>query len=332
MRQLALAFAFSLLGVSCLHRVEPPTAALERAAAQATAGSANAHQLALAGFQALLVDGDAVRARAWFDAALAKDATQPWAFWGQATLGLRSGHPEQALAAALDLCERAPHHPLAVVAARTALDLAGQATSLDQVLRTRVPRIVAGGTKGDVAHLLRAALVNAHPVERGAQAQVLAAMGLATVGTLVGPFSAWHSLTLTDPTQVETTGRLDDLPAGPWGPLKPRAVHFADGRFALSGEPPSGDGYVLAFDVTVPQHGTWLLRTVTSMDHVAVLDGSPVLTRLTWQRPASTLTTQALNLAAGPHRLVLRMARRGQAGHLTVALHRAAPVRRGAAA
>ncbi len=319
---LSFALAFCLTG--CVHRVDPPTLALEQAVGRAKAGTADAHELALAGFHALLVGSDAAQARAWFDASLAKQPAEPWALTGQATLGLRGANPMQVLTASLDVCERAPHHPLAAIAARLALDLVGQAKVLDDTIRTRVPGLLARGLSPDAAHLLRAALVNAHAgaLDVKAQAATLSDMGMPTVGTLVGPFSPWHQLGMAEPTAVEKTGSLERLGTGPAGALNPRELHFADGRFSLSGEPGAADVYVLAVDVTVTTGGAFVLRTVTAMDQVTWLDGAKVAERLTWQHPASTVTAKLVRLEPGVHRVLVRMARENQQGHLSLALHR----------
>lgn len=322
MRRLMILVLVVLAG-SCVRRVEPPTAMLERASAKVGSGSAESDALALAGFHALLVKASADEARARFEAALKTKPSEPWALYGLLVLSQRDAEPQRTLELALDLCERAPRHPLAVAAARVALDLASTAEGLDSRLRTRVPDVLTHGASGDVAHLLRAALVNAQNVKHSEQTQVLSDMGMVTVAALVGPWSAWHLLDLTTPTKAELKGQLDALGVGPWGPLAPRTLTFADGRFALSGEPAAGDVYLLAVDAEVPERTTWVLRTVTSMDHVALVDGTTVLSRLTTGQPASTLTAQAMVLGAGTHRVMIRMARHGQSGHLTVALQRA---------
>ena len=309
---------------ACPHRVVPPTEALEEAARKADAGSQKARVLALAGFHALWLEGDLEKARARLDAAVAADASDPWALYGQLHLAQRAEQEGRALGIALDLIERAPAHPLASVAARVVLDTAGDAKATDDEIARRAPGLLAAGAPGDTAHLLRSALTTlalSNP-DLSPLAQVTADMGTPTVATLVGPFSPWHRLSMAAPTAPEKTGSLDGLGDGPFGPLAPRTMHFADGRFSLSGEPEPGDVYLYAVDVQVPVAGTYVLRTVTSLDHVALLDGTPLITRLTSASPAPTLSTRAVHLAAGAHRLLVRLARESQAGHLSVALHR----------
>ncbi|MFZ5444541.1 MAG: DUF3857 domain-containing protein [Myxococcota bacterium] len=323
MRQLRVALLLVVALSACVHRVAPPTEALDEAARRA-GPDASAEVLSLAAFHALLLEGDATKAQAHFDAALAKDASQPFALIGQTLLAQRVAVPQKALAAALDLIERQPRHPLAPVAARIVLDTSGLSLSTSQLVRERAPALLAKAQQPDTAHLLRSALANAYldVNDLPRHAAVLADMGVPTSGTLVGPFSPWHMLATGEPTPPEKDGALEKLAPGPYGPLTARVLRFADGRLSLAGEPPSGDVYLYAVDVTVPASGRFVFRTVTSMDHVALLDGTVVFSRLTSRRPASTLTTAVVKLDAGTHRLMLRMARENQAGNLTVALQR----------
>ena len=166
----------------------------------------------------------------------------------------------------------------------------------------QVPRLLTGPQQPDTAHLLRSALANAYLEgdELGRCTQVLSDMGVPTAGTLVGPFSPWHLLAMDQATGPEKQGSLSALGPGPFGPLTARVVRFADGRISLSGEPSIGDVYLYAADFTVSQAGRYVLRTVTSMDHVATLDGTQVLSRFTTKRPASTLTAKVVDLEEGP--------------------------------
>ena len=308
---------------ACAHRVSNPTEALENAAAKAGPGS-NARVLALAGFHALLMEGDAKKAQGLFDDAIAKDASEPLALTGQAVLAQRVALPLKSLVAALDLIERQPRHALTPVAARIVLDTAGLSKSTSMLVRERVPAMLLKGQQPDTAHLLRSALANAYldSGDLANHASVLSDMGVPTSGTLVGPFSAWHLLSTGEATAPEKDGSLEKLAPGPFGPLAARVLRFTDGRLSLAGEPPTGDVYLYAVEVTVPERARFVLRTVTSMDHVALIDGTPVLSRFTSKRPASTLTTRVVKLSAGTHRLMLRMARENQAGNMTVSLHR----------
>lgn len=321
MRSSVVVSLFVLLA-GCAH-VAPPTQAMDLAAEHLTDGS-SAEDTALAAFRALLMEGDATRAQALFDRAVARDAHEPLALLGQTFVSLRNVTPRGGVEAALGIVEHAPDSPLAPVAARMLADTAASSTSFGALLHERLPPLLSRRLPPDVSHLLRLALANSMTVnEVDAQRALFADMGVPTVGTLVGPFSAWHVLETGEPTPPERSGRVDDLAPGPFGPLAPRVFHFADGHLSLSGEPSQGDVYVYAVDVTVPEAATFVLRTVTSLDHVAVVDGTKVLERFTTSRPAPTLTTRALKLDAGTHRLLVRMARENQAGQLVLNLQRA---------
>lgn len=312
------------LALGCARRVPGATEALDDAVADVADGDARARAWALAGFHALLVGSDVEKARAHFDAALAKDAGEPWALYGQLALAERLLRADRALGIALDLIERNPAHPLSAVAARAVLDRVTQSALGDDAVLTRAPGLLEKRLLADTAHLLRAAVAAIGEARRD-DARVkatLEAMGVPTTVTLLGPLSPWHVLSMGEPTELERSGDLSAPGTGPFGPLQPRTLTVPDGRFSLAGEPMAGDVYLFAVDVEVPEAGKYVLRTITSMDHVALLDGTPVVTRLTWQRPASTLSARALKLDAGTHRLLIRVAREDQAGNLQVALQR----------
>ncbi|MFP2912248.1 hypothetical protein ACLESD_45945, partial [Pyxidicoccus sp. 3LFB2] len=78
----ALAFVAALSGCPKSSSSVTPHV-LESAAERAQKGTDEARTLALAGFHAYLVAGDAVLAQQRFDAAVAKDAGDPYALAGQ---------------------------------------------------------------------------------------------------------------------------------------------------------------------------------------------------------------------------------------------------------
>ncbi len=282
--------------------------------------------MALAGWHALLISGNVTEAAGRFDKALEQTSgREPWALYGQAMLALRSAAPERALIASLDLCERNPRHPLASAASRIALEVAGSAASTDQLLITRVPVLLEAGQLPETAQLLRAALSTVYSARNDLTAQngLAAQMGMPTTATLVGPFSAWHVLSVTERTEVEKTGSLESLGSGPFGPLQARTLKFADGRFSLAGEPTTGDVYLMAVDATLGESGKYELRTTSSMDHAVTFDGTQVLERITWQRPASTVLSRPLSLSSGPHRIIVRMTKEETQGSLNLGLVRA---------
>ncbi|MBL8951890.1 MAG: hypothetical protein JNK82_13995 [Myxococcaceae bacterium] len=312
-----------VLTSACVRRVESPTRLLEDAEDAASSPNASARTLALAGFQVWLQKNDAEKARARFAAAVGADPNEPLALYGQALLALRAGRPEEAVQAALDLCERGPRHPLCASASRMVFDAAGAAVSLDVLISTRVPGILALGASGDAAALLRAALANIHLARReGSQHQaVIAAQGVPTTVLLMGPFSAYHLLDFEKPTAPEQTGIVAPT-RGPYGLVEPRELRFADGRFSLSGEPSMGDVYLLALDLESTSGGDYVLRTVSGMDHAVTLDGSVLFTRRTWERSASTVSSTVVSLKPGRHRLMVRCSKDEAQGHLYVSVSR----------
>lgn len=317
-----LALALVLFFVACTKRVPSPTEALDDALADVADGNASAHHFALAGLHAFVASSDVEKATAFIDQALAKDAAEPFALYGQLLLRERQTQTEKSVAVALDLIERNPQHPLSAIAARFVLDHVAVSSAIDDAVVARAAKLLEHDAAADTAHLVRAAL-SAISEARGDDVQsraLLEAMGVPTSFSLVGPVSAFHLL--GEPSAVEKTGSVADLGSGPFGPLSLRTFTVADGRVALSGEPTSGDGYVLIVDVEVPRSGKYVLRTVTSMDHLALIDGTQVLNRQTWQRPASTLTARAVSLGSGVHRLVVRAQKGNEAGNIQIALQR----------
>lgn len=290
---------------------------LGKAAERAAAGSGNARVLALAGFHALLATGDVAQARSWLDASLAADAEEPWALHGQAWLATWNARPERTLTLALEQCVKNPDHPLATVAARQVLEAAGQSKDDDGRILTETEKALAAGPSPDVAWLLRAArtviLGNRGGAGLGAAVRELGApMEL----SLAGPYSPWHVLSLADALPPENTGSLEA--GSPPGGV--RTVKFPDGVVWLGAEGGPGDGYVLAADVEVERGGRYVLRVVTPMDHAVLVDGQRVLERQTWLEPASTETSRRLSLSSGKHRLLVRVARGQQSGHLSLHL------------
>ncbi len=322
--KLCALLALLLVASGCIPQVPSSTQILQTASKDALLPNASARTLALAGFYALLVDSDAAKGQKFLDSAVAADPRDPWALYGQQVLAHRVAHPERVLTAALDLCERAPRHPLAAVSARLVFDLSGTASGTDDLILSRSPALLAAGLEADAAQLLRSAVANiqltrAQLLEQGA---TLKDMGAPTSCAWVGPLSAFHTLALADLTPLEKTGLVEgQVLADPLnGQL--RRLSFPDGRLSLSPEPAPGDLYVMAVDFELTQPGEYVVRTVTAMDHAATLDGTALFSRFTWAAPAPTLTSRAVELSAGPHRLMVRMSRDEQQGQLNLQVMR----------
>lgn len=319
-RPLVLGLVLCLASCTAARRASAPLGPLE-AAARATAP--DARQEALAGFHALLVGGDAEKAKARFERAVAKDRGEPWALWGLSLLALRASHPERAIEASLDLLERSPPHPLQAVAARSVFGFTGLSVRTDDLVLARADAVLAHA-QGEGAALFRA-LLSGILLGRDRlddHAKVLADLGAPTVFSLAGPFSPLHLLDLDQELPPERTGEVGELPDGPYGKLAWREVPFPDGRFALAGEPKDGDVYLLAVDFDLPRRQELVVRAVSSMELVGRLDGQELFVRRDWARPASTVTAARVTLDAGAHRLLLKVARDQLAGAISVSVTR----------
>ncbi len=318
-----LALAAGLAG--CPHRTPAASDVLESAAAQAQKGSGEARTLALAGFHAYLVQADPEVARTRFDAALAKDPNEPYALMGQMALARRAATPGRALSAMLQLVEHAPRHPLAVPATRYILDQVGTSPEMDDVILQGTQRALEAGAEGETAQLLRGCQM-AIALVRGdvkATADIVKAVGAASVATLVGPFSPFHLVTFDDPTPPEQDGSLAGPFTGPYGPLATRTLLAPDGRHRLDGEPAEGDSYVLAFDAELAEGGVYLARTVSSSSFKVLMDGGLLFERRAFDRPESTVTGRAIHLAAGKHRFVVKLLKESAVGTIAFTLPRA---------
>jgi tetratricopeptide (TPR) repeat protein len=323
-RGLTALLLVSGLVAGCAHP-RSPTEELERAATAARNGASQARTLALAGFHAWLMTGDPAAAQARFDEAVAKDPAEPYALYGQHLLARRAAQPRRALEAALAVATRAPRHPLAVPSARYVLDLVGSSPALDDVILTGLQAALDAGTSGEAAQLLRASQVAVLGLrdDRAAQARVLKDMGAADTATLVGPFSPWRLLAFDETTPPEKDGSLAGPFTGPFGPLVPRPLSAPDSRLDVAGEPASGDVYLMAVDAEVSEAGVYVVRAVSASSFKVMVDGAPLLERRAFARATSTVSARPVQLAAGRHRILLKLLRDQRGANVSFALARA---------
>ena len=318
--------ALCVFVIACHPRIAPPSGPLEAASTQASAPGASARELALAGFAAELLRGDSALAKRHYDAAVALNPADPYALYGELLWAQRSGHPETAVALALDLCEHNPQHALAAAAARVVLDHAGTSVALDDRLLRRVPALLnAGRVPGDAAHLLRGTLatISGQRGDFAAQDAALAGMGMPTGYSVLGPFSPYHVLEFDAPLPPEKDGSLAGAFHGPGGALVPRTLLFPDSRFSLAGSGARGDMYLLAVDVDVAASALYVLRAVSSSSYKASLDGVPLLERRAFEEASTTVGAAGVRLGRGTHRLLVKLARGDGSGTFGVALLRA---------
>lgn len=324
LRGIAALLLVTGLLASCAHSTSS-TEVLERAATAAKNGTSEARTLALAGFHAWLMAGDATTAQARFDEAVAKDPADPYALYGQHLLARRAAQPRRALDAALAVATRAPHHPLAVPASRYVLDMVGTSPALDDALLTGIQGALDAGASGEAGQLLRASqgAILGLRGDRAGQARALEDMGASDTATLLGPFSPWHLLAFDDVTPPEKDGSLAGPFTGPFGQLVPRTLRAPDGRLDVAGEPAPGDVYLMAVDAEVPEAGVYVVRSVSASSHKVMVDGAPLLERRGFARAASTVSAHPVHLAAGRHRLLVKLLKDQRGANLTLALMRA---------
>lgn len=315
-------FAFLLLA-ACAH-TGSPTAVLDEAAVAARSPEAPAHVQALAGFHAYLVDGNPKEASRLFSAALAKDASEPYALEGRLVLQDRVAHPETTLEAALDICVRAPNSALGPVAAHTVSTLAGRAQAMDARILQRAPEALAKGAAGDTAFHLRVALASVQ-ARRDANAAVglRSDAGLVERLSLVGPLAALRDLAFDVATAAEHDGALPSTLEGPFGAMPLRTIPTPDGELSLGAEGTQGDVYLAAADVDVSRAGNYVVRSGGNGSYRAVLDGTVLFERRPFAGPASLVSARVVSLSPGRHRLLFVLLRGERAASLSVAVYRA---------
>ena len=309
----------AILPLQCV-RSPQPLDSLKEAAAAASSGDASSRQLALAGFHALLVQADFTKAQSLFETAVKRAPPDPYALMGEMLIQQRLAHPERALLAALELCQRSAAHPLASAAARYVFDVAGTSTALDEVIVARAQKALSAGVPGEPAHLLRAAIaiVQGYRGADSEQGSTLADMGTVDRFTILGPFSPFHLLDFDQLAPVERSGSVAGPVPTPFGPISPRTLVSPEGRFNLANEGPVGDIYVLAVDLDVSEQDDYVVRTVTSSANKAYLDGTLLWSRRSFAKSSSVVISRAVELAPGRHRLLLKLRKNEVAASLAV--------------
>lgn len=308
-------FVALLLAFGCAHRSGSLVGPLQAARHEAGRDGAKARSLALAGFFAYLVEGRPAEAQALWERALSKEPAEPYALYGHYLLAKRGADTERALSAALELCERAPRHPLAAVGARFVLESVGTSALLDRKLLGRAEAAL-GQADGDAAFLLRAAKVRVLERLGPPEAREAAAREVGQVRSyrVDGPISAFESLDFDELASAERTGAFGGG----------RKLDFPDGRAALFGELlAAGDGYLLGADFEVVAEGVYVVRAVSPNSFRLTLDGTALFERRNFERESSSVRAQGVLLTPGRHRLVVRLSREGHTGSLAVAVARA---------
>jgi tetratricopeptide (TPR) repeat protein len=321
MRRL-LAPVLALLA-ACAHVAPSSTATLDDAAAHAADPAAPARTVALAGFQAFLVENLPDKAATLDAEALRRDPAEPYALALRMALDRRDAHPEASLDSALRLVRNAPRHPLAAIAAREIQDMAGVAVSLDQKLLEQIPQALAAGDTGDTAVLLRGTLAQLQSTRDLPELDATrTAAGIPGEVTLLGPLSPLHVLGFDTVTPAERTGEIPTTTDGPLGPVTPRVIPLPDGRVSLESEGMTGDVYVAGVDLEVTNPGVYAVRSSSAATHRVLLDGTTLFERRTHDRPMPLLTVRGVRLEPGTHRILVVLLKEERTGSVALTVAR----------
>ncbi len=255
-----------------------------------------------------------------------KDA-DPWTRLAAALLARRGLDPAGEARQLAELAVGSPRHPLAAIALRRLSELAEYSPALAfAVDGALAPPLQAGRFEGLAAYRARVARVVAAEVlgnpERAAA--VRRENGAVSAWTIAGPFGLHRNLDL-DRAFPPDEGVIPESLPGPLGlpPRRTRPLPAPDGAVGLDGEPRDGDVFFLAADVTLARGGGYLLTLGTSMSVRVILDGAIVHERRAFSAHLPTLVHLPVQLAKGPHRLVVKAARSGPGSSLHLAFARA---------
>ncbi len=266
-------------------------------------------------------------ARSQLESLAAGRPTDPWTRLGAALQAERALQPERAVAHLAALVEGSPDHPLALVALRELARLAFDAPELGPAVeaalaglrprrpltgwaasRARVARIVAAQQRGDGERV----------------AALRAENGTITRWTLAGPFGDFAPLDFDRPFPPEQ-GELPASVAGPLlAPARPtRPLEVPTGEVTLDPEPFDGAFHYLAADLEVLEGGPHLAMLRGDGPYRAWLDGAPLGERRTWVEAGAGQVLVAVELAPGPHQLLVKVGREAGAPAFMLGLSRA---------
>jgi hypothetical protein len=210
-----------------------------------------------ADLEALVVRGDAPRARARVERTLARRPADPWARLAASLLSRRDLAPDAEASHLAALVAGAPGHPLAPLALRRLAELTERSPALarevDGALAPLAPRL-----SGLAAYRARVARISAAEA-RGDHAlavELRRENGAVSAWTLAGPFGLHAAMDL-DTAYPPDDGFLPESAPGRLGlPARPtRLLPAPDGTVTLEGEPREAEVFYLAADVTLARGG-----------------------------------------------------------------------------
>ncbi len=274
----------------------------------------------------LLAGGDLGAAEARTPALLARSPDDPWARLTAALLARRALDAPGETAQLVALASSAPRHPLALVALRRLSELADESPEVARAIDAGLSApLAAGRFTGLAAYRARVARIAAAEV-LGDPPRVVALRaenGAVSAWTLAGPLGRRRALDFVA-THPAEGGVLPESVPSPFGgaPRPTRAVRAPDGGFALDGEPPGGEVFLLAADVTLSRGGRYLVSLGTSGSARLRIDGALVHERRDFAAHLPTLVHVPVALEPGVHRVVVKLARAAERSGLHVALAR----------
>ncbi len=294
--------------------------------ASACAGVSGSGRGARAALDALVARSDAADARARASELVARSPRDPWARLAAALLARRALQPMEEAAQLVALAAGAPDHPLALVALRRLAELAEESPAVARAIEAGVaPPLAAGKLTGLAAYRARVARIAAAEVlgEHERAARLRSENGSVTAWTIAGPFGLRRALDFARPFPPDGGIVPASVPSPLGGAPRPtRTLPVPDGTVALEGEPGGADVFYLAADVTLARGGRYLLALGTSMSARVQLDGAAVYERRDFAAHLPTVVHLRVDLAAGVHRVLVKVARSGDRSGLHLAFAR----------
>ncbi|MBL0275367.1 MAG: hypothetical protein IPQ24_04555 [Anaeromyxobacter sp.] len=279
------------------------------------------------GLEALVLRNDAAGAAPRLEAAAARHPGDPWTQLGLSLLARRALDGPAEVARLVALVAAAPDHPLALLALRRLGELSEGSPAQGELVERGVAGLAAAGSRLTGLAAFRGRVARLAAAEaRGDLDLVLrlrAENGAVSAWTLAGPFGALSALDFDRPFPPEVGTLPAEAPAPLLGAPRPtRPLEAPDGVATLEGEPAEGEQFYLAADLTVARGGRYLVVIGAAASLRAWVDGAPLAERRAFEGPAPTQLVRPLELAAGRHLLLVKLARGGARTTLVVNLAR----------
>lgn len=285
---------------------------------------AGAREQAIAGLSAYVLRNDATTGARRLERALQTDRNDPWARFGSALLARRRLDEAAEVAHLVGLVEGAPGHPLVPLAARRLGELAELAPPLARSVEGGLAPVQAR-LRGQAAARVRGTRAAALSTigESGRAAALRAEYGVVPAWTVAGPFGGLPALDFDEPLPPEQGPIPETVPAPNGLPPTPtRVVPCTEGALSLAGEPPGGDVFYLAVDVTVSRGGDYVLTVGGTTSLRAFLDGAPMIERRAYAEFLPLVQSVSATLKPGVRRLMLKIGRDGGPAHVVASLAR----------